>query len=82
MADDIVEIMEESQRNKRMHPAPNSTFLALIPKTDHLEEPQGLRTIVLCNVIYKIMATTMVNHLKPILTGLISEDQTRFVKGR
>lgn len=38
--------------------------------------------MALCNVIYKIMATIMVNHLKLILLGFISQEQIGFVKGR
>lgn len=75
-------MVEQSQQNKRMHPVLNSTFLQLIPKTDHLEEPQGFRPITLYNVIYKIMATIMVNHLKPMLPRLISQEYTNFLKGR
>lgn len=82
MGEYIVEIMEESRRNKRMHPTLNYTFLVLIPKINHLEEQQGFRPIALCNVIYEIMATIMVNHLKPILPRLISQEKTRFFKGR
>lgn len=82
MGNDIVEIAEESRRTKIMHRALNSTFLVLIPKTDHSEEPQGFRPISLYNVIYKIMATIMVNRLKPILPGLISQEQIGFFKER
>jgi len=57
---------------KRIHPTLNATFLALIPKIENSEEPEGFRPIMLCNVIYKILATIMVNRLKPILPELIS----------
>lgn len=82
MGEDIVKIVEESRRTKRMHPVLNSTFLALISKTNHSEELQGFRPIALRNVIYKIMTIIMVNRLNPILLGLISQEQTGFVKGR
>lgn len=65
-----------------MHPALNATFLALIPKTENSEEPQGFWSIALCNIIYKILATIMVNRLKPILQELISQEQMGFVKAR
>jgi len=41
MSQDIVNVNEESICTKRMHLALNATFLALIPKMEHLEEPQG-----------------------------------------
>lgn len=49
----------------------NTTFLALILKNDSSEEPQGFRPISLCNVVYKILASIMVNRLKLILPELI-----------
>lgn len=54
----------------------------LILKQDHFDVPVGFRPIALCNVIYKIMSTIIVNRLKTILPILISPDQTRFDKGR
>jgi len=74
MRKDVVNVVEESKCTKRMHPTMNATFLALIPNTEHLEESQGFRPIALCNVMYKIFATIMVNRLKPILLGLISHE--------
>jgi len=82
MKQDIVNAVEESRCMKRMHPTWNTTFLELILKLEKVDEPQGFRPIALCNVIYKIIATIMVNRLKSILLELISEEQTGFVKGR
>lgn len=72
MSQDIVNVVEESRCTKRMHPTLNATFLSMIPKMENSEEPQGFQPIALCNVIYKIVATIMVNRLKPILLELIS----------
>lgn len=82
MSQDIVELVEESRCTKRMHPALNATFLGLIPKTEKSKEPQGFRPIPLCNVVYKILATIMVNKLKFILPDLIAQKKIGFVKGR
>lgn len=82
MKQEIVNAVEESRCNKRMHPAWNATFLALIPKVEKADEPHGFRPIALCNVIYKILATIMVKRLQPILPELITKEQTGFVKGR
>lgn len=79
MSQDLVELVEESRCTKRMYPALNATFLALIPKTRNLDEPQGFRPI---SLVYKILATIMVNRLKPIFPDLIAQEQIGFFKGR
>ena len=53
MKQDIVKVVEESRCTKRMHPTWNAAFLALIPKLEKADEPQGFRPIALCNVITK-----------------------------
>jgi len=82
MGNDLLDLVEESRCTKHMHQGLNATFLALIPNTGNLDEPQGFRPISLCNVVYKILATIMVNRLEPILPDLIAQEQTSFVKGR
>ena len=79
---DIVELAEESRRTRQVFSGLNPTFLTLIPKYDKCDTPSGFHPIALCNVIYKILSTIMVNRLKPILHALISPKQIGFVKGR
>eukprot|EP00253_Pinus_taeda_P006797 PITA_06797 len=81
LGNDILEVVEESKRTRKVHPTLNSTFISLIPKSEYSEEPQILKPIALCNVIYKILSTIMVNQVKPILLALVSLKKTRFVKG-
>eukprot|EP00253_Pinus_taeda_P017343 PITA_17343 len=79
---DILDLVEESRINQKVWPALNSTFFALIPKGDNLEEASGFRPIALCNVIYKMITSLMAKRLKPLLDNLISAEQTGFVEGR
>eukprot|EP00253_Pinus_taeda_P026164 PITA_26164 len=79
---EILELVEESRMNQKVWPAINSTFYALIPKGDNLEDANGFRPIALCNVIYKIITSMIAKRLKPILDKLISAEQTCFVEGR
>eukprot|EP00253_Pinus_taeda_P013029 PITA_13029 len=79
---EILEMVEESKMNQKVWPALNSTFYALIPKTENREDPNGFRPIALCNVIYKIITAMMARRLKPMLEKLISAEQTGFVEGR
>eukprot|EP00253_Pinus_taeda_P011292 PITA_11292 len=79
---EILELIEESRMNQKVWPAINSTFYALIPKNDNLEDANGFRPIALCNVIYKIITTLIAKRLKPLLDKLISTEQMGFVEGR
>eukprot|EP00253_Pinus_taeda_P017254 PITA_17254 len=79
---EILELVEESRMNQKVWPAINSTFYALIPKGDNLEDANGFRTIALCNVIYKIITSMIAKRLKPLLDKLISAEQIGFVEGR
>eukprot|EP00253_Pinus_taeda_P029331 PITA_29331 len=79
---EILDLVEESRINQNVWPALNSTFYALIPKGDNLEEANGFRPIALCNVIYKMITSLIAKRLKPLLGNLISAEQTGFVEGR
>eukprot|EP00253_Pinus_taeda_P013830 PITA_13830 len=79
---EILELVEESRMNQKVWLAINSTFYALIPKGDNLEDANGFRPIALCNVIYKIITSMIAKRLKPLLDKLISAEQTGFVEGR
>lgn len=52
----------------------NDTTLVLIPKKYNVEEVKDLCPIVLCNVLYKIVAKALANRLQKILSGIISEE--------
>ena len=82
IGNDLLDLVEESRCSKRMHQGLNATFLALIPKSGCSDELQGFSPISLCNVVYKIFATIIVNRLKPILLDIISLEQIGFVQGR
>ena len=58
-----------------MYEAYNSTFIALIPKTDNPGSFDDFRPISLYNCIYKIIAKIIANHLRPIISTHISSEQ-------
>ena len=60
----------------------NSTFLALIPKTDNLETLDEFRPISLCNCSYKIISKVIARRVKTILSERILEEQFGFLEGR
>eukprot|EP00253_Pinus_taeda_P004936 PITA_04936 len=79
---EVWEVVEDSRRSCSILKSLNSTFLALIPKEEEANSPEKFRPIVLCNVISKIISKVIANRLKPILPGLISEEQSGYVEGR
>jgi len=68
--------------NNVFSPLANSTYIMLIPKGDTNVSMKDWRFIVLCNVVYKIVAKVLANRLKQVLDMRISINQLTFVLGR
>eukprot|EP00253_Pinus_taeda_P032499 PITA_32499 len=79
---DVWEVVEDSRCSASILKSLNSTFLALIPKEEEANTLAKFRPISLCNVIYRIISKVIANRMKPILPGLISEEQPGYVEGR
>jgi len=79
---EVWEVVEDSRRSSSILKSLNSTFLALISKEEEANTPLKFRPISLCNVLYKIISKVIANKLKPILPGIISEEQSGYVEGR
>ncbi|XP_038988045.1 uncharacterized protein LOC120112546 [Phoenix dactylifera] len=59
-----------------------ATFITLIPKCQNAAKPCHFRPISLCTTLYKVVARIMVGRMKPLLSGIISQEQGAFVAGR
>ncbi|CAA7041572.1 unnamed protein product [Microthlaspi erraticum] len=79
---EVVEAVSEFFRHGRLLKDLNTTFIALIPKTPEACSLGDFRPISCCNLVYKIISKILANHLKPVLKGSISPNQSAFQKGR
>ncbi|KAK5826340.1 hypothetical protein PVK06_021258 [Gossypium arboreum] len=60
----------------------NATQIILIPKIDNPTTMMDFRLISLCNVLYKIIAKSIVNRLRGVIGKCIDGAQSAFVPGR
>ena len=79
---EVCEVVEDSRHSSSILKSLNSTFLAFIPKDEETNTPLKFRPIVLWNVLYKIISKVIANWMKPILPGIVSEEQSGYVEGR
>lgn len=57
-------------------------IVVLVPKVSNPEKVRDLRSISLCNVLYKIASKVLSNRLQMILPEIISQNQCAFMPGR
>eukprot|EP01018_Ginkgo_biloba_P003770 Gb_15008 [translate_table: standard] len=65
--EDLMSVIEESRSSGRILAAFNTTFIALIPKSDNPSSFDEYRPISLCNCIYKIIAKIIARRVKRLL---------------
>ena len=82
LGQDFLRVVEESRSSGCLYHAINSTFIALIPKTDSPTSFDDYRPISLCNCLYKIISKIIANRLRPILSKHIAPQQFSFLEDR
>lgn len=65
-----------------MNSSLNQIFIALISKVQHPESVREFGPISLCNVLYKLVSKVLINRLKPIMSSIISYNQSAFFIGQ
>lgn len=64
---DLLKVVEESRLMGFIHPSIKSTFISLIPKSDHPVSFNEYRPIYLCNYPYKIISKIIHRRFKAVL---------------
>lgn len=82
IGDDVAMLVRNFYITGILPPHISDTNIALIPKKLVPLVPTDYRPISLCNVIYKIIAKTLANRLKPHLPDYIDPAQQAFIEGR
>lgn len=82
ISQDLLSVIEECRISGSLYHAINSTFIALIPKSDAPSSFDDFRPISLCNVLYKIISKIIANRLRPILSAHIAPHQFAFLENR
>jgi len=80
--DALWSIVKEFFRKGKLLKQINSTFVSLIPKTNHEPKVQDFRPISCCNTVYKIISKILAARLRNCLPSLINQSQFGFIKGR
>ncbi|KAJ0544992.1 putative RNA-directed DNA polymerase transcription factor SBP family [Helianthus annuus] len=78
----VMKLMADFFVSGRISSGCNASFVALIPKKTDPQVINDFRPISLIGSIYKIVAKTLANRLKPVMGALISPHQAAFVGGR
>lgn len=78
----LLKVVEESRSFGCLYHVINSTFIALIPKSDTPSSFDDYRPISLCNCLYKIISKIIANRLRLILSRNISPQQFSFLEDR
>jgi len=82
VANDLLEVVEDSRLSSVVNGSINSTFLAHIPKVSGPATFGDFRPIALCNLCYKIISKIIAKRIRLILSRTLSEEQFVFLKGR
>ena len=79
---DIVREVQDFFDTGIIPPRINETNIRMIPKIQSPQAVADYRPIALCNVYYKIISKLLTRRLQPLLSTIISENQSAFVPGR
>ncbi|WVZ63451.1 hypothetical protein U9M48_013082 [Paspalum notatum var. saurae] len=79
---DVTRLVTDFYNSRELPQILNKTFITLILKGMNANTPQNFRPISLCNVIYKIISSTIAKRIKNHLPSYIHESQAAFIPSR
>ncbi|GJU48131.1 RNA-directed DNA polymerase, eukaryota, reverse transcriptase zinc-binding domain protein [Tanacetum coccineum] len=82
MKNDIFDFVQEFVTSGNILIRCNSSFITLIPKVTSLILCKDYRPISLIGLQYKIIAKLLANRIAKVIEGVISVEQSAFIKGR
>uniref|UniRef100_A0A8R7PPL8 Reverse transcriptase domain-containing protein n=1 Tax=Triticum urartu TaxID=4572 RepID=A0A8R7PPL8_TRIUA len=82
IGEEVTQLVTTFYKTGILPPHINDTNIALIPKKLVPQVPMDYRPISLCNVVYKIIAKSLANRIKPHLPDYIDPAQQAFIEGR
>jgi len=81
--DDFMRFLTEVHCNGKLTKGVNSTFIALIPKVNSPQRLNDFRPIFLVGCcMYKVLAKVLANRLRKVVSSVVSDSQSAFVKGK
>ncbi|GJU81563.1 putative RNA-directed DNA polymerase, eukaryota, reverse transcriptase zinc-binding domain protein, partial [Tanacetum coccineum] len=82
MKNDIFDFVQEFVTSGNILIGCNSSFITLIPKVTSLILCKDYRPISLIGLQYKIISKLLANRIAKVIEGVISVEQSAFIKGR
>jgi len=82
ISNDVHNLVSDFYRTALLTTEINQTYITLIQKKVQPITPQDFRPISLYNVIYRLIAKTLADRLKPHLPNYIDQEQAAFIKDR
>ncbi|XP_039007850.1 uncharacterized protein LOC120135690 [Hibiscus syriacus] len=82
VGEDVINAIKYFFQNSSLLPAFNETTIALIPKMPTPSKVKDFRPISCCSVIYMAITKIIVKRLSSLISGMVSLNQTAFIKGR
>lgn len=82
ISDKILQFFQEFYDRASLPQGANSSFITLIPKKNDPVCVSDFRPISLINSSFKLLLKVLANRLMVVMSKLVSEEQTAFIKGR